>query len=375
MRWLSWFAVVGVCLGLTGAFGFYKYSEIQGAVARAKSFPEPAEAVEVYVVKEISRRPSLSVTGEVVATQSAILQNELKGRIVRVGFASGARVQAGQILLQLDISQEQAQLAEARADQQIAQLALNRAQRLVSSGAGSVENRDRARAEFDASFARVTALVALIEKKTLRAPFDAIASLHQLETGQFLDAGAEIAQLVGVSDHVWIDFALPQENAGIAVGSMVDIAFGGSEVLPATVIARDASINVRSRNLRLRAQLTGETAILLPGMLVRVTVPLGNTEMATVVPPTAVRRDALGPSVYVLESVLENGQTKTRARKRKVRLGTVRQADLTDDMVVILDGLEIGEEIAAVGAFKLRDGTLVLPSAPNAEAAKRMVGR
>lgn len=375
MRWLSWFGVVVICAVIAGALGFYKYTEIQAAIARGKAFPEPAEAVEVYVVKKLTRHPMLAVTGEVIATQSVILQNELKGRIVKVGFAPGARVRARQILVQLDASQERAQLTEARADQEIAQLALDRAQRLVKRGAGSVENRDQARAQFDAAGARVTALAALIDKKTLRAPFAAVTSLHQLEAGQFLDAGTEITALVGVSEHVWIDFSLPQDSAQIEIGSTVAIAYGDRTDKPAaTVIARDAAINVRSRNLRLRAQLPATAIDLLPGMLVRVEVPLGATEVVTAVPTTAVRRDALGASVYVLENVEENGQNKTRARKRKVQISNIRDTGEGADMVVIREGLQAGEQIAAVGAFKLRDGGLVVPSEPNLEAEDRMVG-
>jgi len=376
MKWLSWLGVVLICTVIAGALGFYKYNEIQAAIARGKAFPEPAQAVEVYVVKEVSRRPTLSVTGEVVATQSATLQNELKGRIVRVGFAPGERVPAGKVLLQLDAAQEQAQFAEAKAVRKIAQLALDRAQRLVASGAGSVENRDQARAQFDAAQARVLALAALIDKKTLRAPFDAITSLHQLEVGQFLDAGTEITRLVGVSDHTWIDFALPQDHAQVQVGSMVEVRVGEDAApLQATVIARDASVNVRSRNLGVRAQLPSDAIELLPGMLVRVTAPLGEQSVAMVVPPTAVRRDAVGASVYVLESVQENGEARTRARRRPVRLAQVREADLQQDLVVVLQGLSAGEQIAAIGAFKLRDGSLVIPSEPNANAADRTVGR
>jgi membrane fusion protein (multidrug efflux system) len=376
MKWLSWLGVVVACLGVTGALGLYKYNEIQAAIERGKAFPEPAEAVEIYVVKKVIRHPSLSVTGEVVASQSATLQNELSGRIVSVGFKPGSRVYEGQVLLQLDISQEQARLAESRAEQQIAKLALDRAQRLVKSGAGSVENRDQARAQFDAARARVSALSALIEKKTLRAPFDAVTSLHQLEAGQFLEAGTEITELVGASENVWIDFSIPQENAGISVGSSVEITLGDSDqTLSAQVIARDASINVRSRNLGVRAQLAGGKKDFLPGMLVRVTVPLGDAIESAIVPATAVRRDALGPSVYILENVVENGETRTRARKRKVLLATVRDADLQEEMVVVLSGLEEGEEIAAIGAFKLRDGSLVVASAPNSKASERVVGR
>ncbi|NKB98830.1 MAG: efflux RND transporter periplasmic adaptor subunit [Pseudomonadales bacterium] len=375
MRWLSWLGVVVVCGLVTAGLGFYKYNEIQAAIAMGQAFPEPAEAVERFVVREQTRRPSLSVTGEVVATQSATLQNELKGRIVNVGFAPGSRVEAGRVLLRLDVSQEQAQIAEARADQKIAQLALDRAVRLVKSGAGSIENRDQARAQFDSARARVSALAALIDKKTLRAPFDAITSLHQLEVGQYLDAGTEITMLVGVDDHVWIDFALPQDSAQVDIGSSVSVTYGDLEqLMVATVIARDASVNVRSRNLRLRAQLVSDAIDLLPGMLVRVSVPLGSVETVTVVPATAVRRDALGASVYLLEEVEEEGQQKTRARRLKVQLATIADVDQEADLIVIREGLKAGDQIAAIGAFKLRDGSLVIPSAPNEAAQDRSVG-
>jgi len=374
MKLLSWAAAILACVLVAAALGLYKYNQIQAAIEMGKAFPEPAEAVEVYVVQSMARRPSLSVTGEVVATQSATLQNELAGRIVQVGFAPGAHVSRGQVLIQLDVSQERAQLAEARASQKIARLALDRAERLVKSGAGSVEARDQARAQYDAARARVAALDALIDKKTLRAPFDAITSLHQLEVGQFLDAGTEITRLVGIADHSWIDFSVPQDYAPIAVGSTVEIVLPEqSDPLAAEVIATDAAVNVRSRNLRVRARLTDTT--LLPGMLVRVKVPLGKASVAMTVPPTAVRRDATGASVYVLEEVVENGQTKTRARRRPVELAQVREADLEADVVMVLSGIEEGETIAAIGAFKLRDGSLVRPTQPDPSVMERVVGR
>jgi len=377
MKLFSWITTVVVCGLVAVALGVYKYNQISAAIALGESFPEPAEAVEVYIVQSMPRQASVAVTGEVVATQSATLQNELTGRIVEVGFAPGAQVRQGQVLLRLDTSQERAQLDEARADQKIARLALKRAQRLVRSGAGSVEVQDQAQAQYDGALARVSALLALIEKKTLVAPFAAVTSLHQLEVGQFLDAGTEITTLVGLSDFIWIDFTLPQDNAAIEVDSQVEILAGQiSRPLNATVIARDAAVNVRSRNLKLRARLPATAAEnLLPGMLVRVNVPLGEESVTLVAPPTAVRRNAMGASVYVLESVMENGVQKTRARRRAVTLANIPKADLEQDLVLITEGLEVGEKIAAIGAFKLRDGVLVLPKAADPEVAKRVVGR
>ncbi len=122
----------------------------------------------------------------------------------------------------------------------------------------------------------------------------------------------------------------------------------------------------------MRAELSA--AGLLPGMLVRVNVPLGKPAMVTVVPPTAVRRDAFGASVFILQDVEENGERKTRARKRAVQLATVGDADQSSDWVVVSEGLQPGERIAAIGAFKLNDGSLVVASAPNEDAKLRLVG-
>jgi len=376
MRWLSWLGVVIVCALVAVALGFYKYNSIQAAIAVGAAFPEPVEAVEVYVVREVAHQSSMSVPGEVVATQRAMLQNELKGRIVDVGFVPGAMVEKGQMLLLLDTGEEKAQLAEAIASQAIARLALDRAQRLVTNGAGSLEARDRATAQFHAAGARVDALTARIDKKTLRAPFNALTGLHELEVGQYLEAGTEITELVGVSDTLWVDFSLPQDHVSIEVGNTVEVSIEGiGQSVSALVIARDAAINIRSRNLRLRAQLRQAHGLLLPGMLVRVLVPLDEARMRTMVPPTAVRRDALGASVFVLEDVDEQGVAKIRARRQQVILAQVRQADLDEDFVVVLDGLSVGQKIAAIGAFKLRNGALVATGEPEPDIADRIVGR
>ncbi len=378
MRWFSWTVVIATCIGVAALLGFYKYSEIQAAIAMGESFPEPVEAVEFYIVEQIERRPSLSVSGEVVATRSADLRNELKGRITAVGFAPGAQVEKGQILLRLDVSEESAQLAEAKADRRIAQLALDRTQRLVDSGAGSVELRDQARARYEGASARMRALSAMIDKKILRAPFSGIAGLHELEAGQFLDAGVVITELVGVDAHVWVDFSLPQEHVHIDVGSQVQVVSGPQSRTNgvATVIARDATVNVNSRSLRLRAQLTQSSAptTLLPGMLVNVIVDLDEPKIATVVPATAIRRDTFGASVYVIENTSEEGKSTARARKRSVTLGNIADLDQSGDLTIITQGLRPGERIAAIGAFKLRDGSLVAAQEPNLEAAKRLVG-
>jgi len=360
---------------VAAVLGFYKYSAIQGAIARGNAFPEPMEAVVAVTTTGIERQSGLTVSGVVVATQSAELRNELAGRIATVGFAAGSQVTQGQLLVALDTAQERAQWAEAQASLEIARLALARAERLVKSGAGSVEARDQANAQFEEASARARALAATIDKKTLRAPFAGIASLHQLEVGQYLPAGSMVATLIGRDRNLWIDFSVPQSQADLQPETVVQIRADDLElgVLAATVIARDPSVQASSRNLRFRAELTAPPAALLPGMLVKVHVPIGDVRQLVTVPSQAIRHDSLGTSVYLLKETTESGQTRLRAERRTVVVSAVGLPDASDQLV-IEEGLVAGQRIAASGAFKLRDGSLVQVVERDPAAVDRLVG-
>lgn len=353
----SWLIVVSVCLAVAGGLGYYKYSQIRAAMAFAAAYPEQVVAVESALAFEGLWQPETSVTAEVVATRSVTLSNELAGTIAAVGFISGAPVKAGDVLVLLDTSEEQAQLAAARAEAEIARLELSRNQKLIVSGAAAEESRDQAKARHDAAVAAVNRLLAVIEKKTLRAPFDATTGLHQLEAGQYLDKGSVITRLIGLGESVWIDFTLPQQQALIAIGERVRVtAPGATGTVEAEVIARDAFVNERSRNISVRALVNDPDGLLLPGSLVKVAVPVSGAQIATLVPLTAVRRSAFGAHVFVLVPAEESARAPYRASQRPVVLGPQQ-----GDLVIIVSGLKPGELVATDGAFKLREGVLVNP--------------
>jgi RND family efflux transporter MFP subunit len=350
----SWLIVIVACLAVAGGLAYYKYSRIQAAIAFAAAFPEPVTAVEAVLASEGVWQPVTSVTAEVVAQRSVVLSNELAGTITSVGFESGDVVQKGQVLLLLDTSEERARLAAARADAEIARLELERNQKLIASGAAAEEARDRARARYDAAVAAVNQLDAVIGKKTLRSPFDAVTGLHDLNEGEYLAQGATITRLIGLSDTLWVDFTLPQQQAVLAVGQSVTVRppQGGAS-LSAEVIARDAFVNERSRNVGFRAALPAAEN-LLPGALVNVDVPLAEARPAALIPVTAVRRSAFGAFVFVLQPAEEGAGAPYRAVQRPIELGPQRGEE-----VIVISGLQSGERVAADGSFKLRDGALV----------------
>lgn len=365
----SWLTVILLCALVAGGLGYFKYRQIQAGIARGAAFPEVVQAVEVFIVREEIWQPTTSVTGEVLAVRAVSVSNELAGRIVEVGFAPGSRVEAGQVLLRLDSSEERAQLAAGRADAEIARLDLNRNQKLIKSGAAAEEARDRARARYDSAQAVTSQLRAVIEKKTLRAPFDAWSGLHEWEVGQYVDKASLITRLVGISDDVWVDFTLPQQQAHLRVGEVVAVQPPNrGQTVRAEIIARDAFVNDQSRNVKFRALGDNRQIGADPGSIVSVEVPLGAERVATLVPLTAVRRDSFGARVFVLRPAEEGARAAERAEQRTVTLGSQR-----GDMIIVAEGLQPGQRIAASGAFKLREGVLV--NASQAEHSTVMRGR
>ena len=356
-----WFVALLVCLVVIAGLGGYKYMQIQAAIAYGESYPEPSESVEAVAVSEQPFARSFSTIGEIVAPQAIELRNEVEGLVTDVNFASGDRVDKGEVLVQLDVSEERARLAAAQSRTELARLALERAQRLAKNKSISEENLDQARANFDVARADVRALEAVIAKKTLRAPFDAVAGLHNLDAGEYLQANTDIVSLVGVSDHSWLDFNVPQVQGVLAVGQPVTVVLSDAgDTAEATVIARNAMASSSSRNIRYRARLEAKPA-LPANAVVKINVPMAELD-AIVVPRTALLKDTEGDYVYVLEPADGEG---FRAARRDVEVG-----DQNSETAAILSGLSAGERVATNGAFKLMPGilTFVRPR-PAASAA------
>jgi membrane fusion protein, multidrug efflux system len=371
MQSRRWITVAAICVFIFLALAGYKVFMISKAIAFAESFPEHSETVETVLVSQQPWTESVSALGEVVASQSVEIRNEREGKVAAVGFGSGANVRKGQLLLQLDASEEQAQLKAAQAESELAQLALQRYSKLMKSNASSKDQYDQAHAEYAVAVARAQALQATIDKKTLTAPFDAAAGLHQFEVGQFLSANTLVTRLVGTNSNVWIDFSLPQQQAALAIGTAVEVTASNLLPAPATgkIIAKDPSVSPTSRNLRFRAVIDNAPAALKPGVAVDVRIAASSTAASIVVPSSAIRHDTAGPYVFVIKSVIKSVTkpadnkpvAELRASRRAVTLGSEQSKQ-----TVVISGIEVGEQIATNGSFKLSDGMLTYVN----EAAK-----
>jgi membrane fusion protein (multidrug efflux system) len=355
---VAWLIVLVAIVVTASGLGFYKFNQIQTAIAASASFPEPSESVAAVRAQKGEWSASAQAIGTVVALRQLEVRNEIAGTIAEIGFSSGEVVKQGQLLVQLDVRQEQASLAAAQAEARLAKLTLERRETLRNSPAFSAQELDRARAELAAADARARGLEIAIEKKRITAPFAARIGITDLQPGAYLDAGARLTTLQGVDKDAFIDFSLPQDNAAhIRIGAEVTVSGpmipGGSA--RATIVAESESVDRTNRMVQFRAVAKGLGETVRPGMFVDVTAAIMAPQETVMVPLTAVRRSPHGEHVFIL--VEEEG--KLRARQRVVETGPVQ-----NDRIVIRQGLKAGEAIAAAGSFKLRDGLLVNTEIP-----------
>ncbi len=351
-----WGLLLLLCLLITIALAAAKYYQISQAIAEAESFPEPSEAVTAVSAAQVSWPKTYRTIAEVKATQQLELRNEVEGIIKSIGFMGGETVQEEQVLLTLDDSEEQAQLAATHAQLKLAQLQLRRLAELKKKKLASKNDVDSAEADKNVLIANAEALKARIKKKNILAPFSAQTGLHDLQEGQYLAPNTLISNLTGLSSERWLDFNLPQQYASLQLGDLISVSGSELENLyqKAKVTAADGSLNAQSRNRQYRAVLSSVSSTLSPGSVLDIEVVVGSHSNVYKLPIAAVRYSALGSYVYVLEQAEQGAPAPYRASRRSVTVG-----ERVGEDIIVLEGINEGEQIAATGAFKLSDNILV----------------
>lgn len=329
----------------------WKYDAIQEGQAASANQPEPMETVTVAVAKQIEHRSTTTSIGTVLALRSITLQNELAGTVREVHLTPGQIVEAGTVLVALDVSVEEAELKAQEAQAALAKTVLDRRQNLNHEMATTQEEVDRARADLDVARAQIARTKAIIARKTIRAPFRSRVGIADVHPGQYLNEGTLLTTLQGIDHAAHVDFTVAQQVAAdLREGEWVEVFAGAGAPVTAKIIALDARIDPATRNAVVRARIDGANAP-APGSSVRVRVPVGVARNAVAIPVSALRKGPGGDQVFV---IVHDKDGHARAHVQQVQSGA-----MLGDEVVIHAGLTAGEQVAASGSFKLREAALV----------------
>lgn len=353
-----WFITLLAITGVIGGLGFIKFTQISEAIAQAASIPEHTETTEAISPLVTPFAPQTQVIGEVVAPEQVELRTEISGRIVKLGFRPGERVAEDQLLVQMDTTEEVAQLAAAEADAKLAAIKFERAKKLRSTGSGSQSTLDNTQALLETAKAQVAQIKSRIQKKTLRAPFAGKTNTSTLSLGQILGPNELITQIVGDTDSIWVDFKLPQTHMELKVGGSVTVIGQGGEQIIATIMHRDATISTTTRTRIYRARVEVQQFGMVHGAFVQLQVPDALLKDYLSLPVTSVQTDSYGQFVYLLHPDEQEGAYRAERRD-------VRDLFYLGDTVLVGQGLSPNELVATNGAFKLAPGVLVYLSSPS----------
>ena len=340
-----------------GGLGFLKLRQFQAMGEEFAAMQPPPEAVTTIVAKREEWPTTLNAIGTVAPVQGVTVSADLPGIVDRIAFVSGATVREGDVLVQLDARQEQAQLAAVEAQRDLARLNDERMKGLVEQDAVSRAEYDTAAAGHKQTEARVREIRATIERKTIRAPFSGVLGIRQVNLGQYMNAGDPVVPLQKLNP-VYVNFGVPQQDAAQAgAGRKVQITVGdlGDASFTGTISAIDAVVNPETRNIQVQATLPNPGGKLRPGMFVQAEVLVGQSVAVMALPASAINYAPYGDSVYVVADLKDpNGKSYRGVRQQVVKLGATK-----GDQVGVLSGINPGEEIVTSGVFKLRNGAAV----------------
>ena len=341
---------------ITG-LGFLKFRQFQAMAGEFAAMQPPPDAVTTIVAAQDEWPSTLNAIGTVAAVQGVTVSADLPGVVARIAFDSGSTVQKGDILVQLDTRQEQAQLAGAESQLELARVNFERMQGLVQQDAVSRAEFDAASAGHRQAEARIAEIRATIERKTIRAPFSGVLGIRQVNLGQYLTGGSPVVPLQSL-DPVYVNFGVPQQDATqIRPGRRVQVAVGeqGGTGFTGRITAIDSVVDPTTRNVQAQATLPNPGGKLRPGMFVQTQVMLGQSKPMIALPASAINYAPYGDSVFIV-SDLKNpqGQPYRGVRQQVVKLGPAR-----GDQVAVLSGVKPGEEVVTSGVFKLRNGAPV----------------
>jgi multidrug efflux system membrane fusion protein len=307
--------------------------------------------------------------GTVVPLNTVDVKARVDGYLQRIAFVDGQEVKAGDALAEIDPRPYQAQLAQAEAvlQRDSAQLASDqreeaRANRLSTTGAGSTQASDLAKAATAAAQALLAADQAAVDTAKLNlaftkivAPFEGRVGLRQVSQGALVHANDTVGIItVSQTRPIAVQFSLSQDvlpdlERGQARGdlSVAVETRDGSPLTTGKLTALDNQIDPTTGMIKLKAVFDNANELLWPGELVMARVTIGTDSSASVVPSVAIQNGQTGTYVFVLKP------------DSTVSTAFVKVGPTAGDVTAIVSGVKPGDDVVVSGQSRLAEGTKV----------------
>lgn len=309
--------------------------------------PMPVEAASVEVGTVVLSIPAI---GSLKSSESVTISSEIAGRISEIIGKEGQPIKAGELLVALDPSIYEADVAQMQASIALTKANYQRASELFDKRVGTQQARDEAQAKFLADEANMASAQARLTKTKIYAPFDGVLGLRRLSVGQYVAPGEIIFNLEAI-DPLKIDFRIPEIYLNkIKIGQQIITTLDASpgKEYTATLYAIDPLVDQSGHSILIRAILPNGSNELRPGLFARLKLIYETRDQALLIPEQAVF--FMGQQKFVYRII-----------EGKAALTPVTTGDRNGGKVEILQGLSAGDQIVVAGMLKIFNGMPVAP--------------
>lgn len=332
-------AIIGVLI-----YAFLPKSKSGKAGGRVKTVP----SVDAMIVKPSTLSNEISIFGTLLAVDEVEIKNEISGRIVELHLPEGGTVGKGTRLVKLFDGDLQAELKKLKSELAVKEQILKRRAELLK--VNGVSRNDYEQSELDVASlkASIDVQLAAIRKTEVLAPFSGIIGLRRVSNGAVIPANTNLATLRSAGS-LKLDFAVPERYSNkVRPGQSVSFYLNNApeRVYSAKVFATERGIDNASRNLKVRAMVSGTASELLPGAYATVKLNLGENYDALMVPTKAIIPDEIGKSLII-------------ARNGRVYLKRVKTGLRTEAEIEIVRGLAAGDTVITNGLMFLKPGNVL----------------
>lgn len=327
------------------------------------AMPVPVRVIEAG---SSDLKVQIKAIGTVTPLNTVLVQSRVSGPLQQVFFQEGQKVEAGQLLAQIDPADYKVELAQAQGqkDQNLAQLKsaeqdleryaklkeqntiaaqqMNTQQALVNQLKGAIKSNQAAidAAELQLSYTQI------------KAPISGRLGLRAVDPGNLIQANsAEGLVTITQSSPIAVVFTIPetqlqQVRSAFRAGAALTVeAWDRSEQLQlssGTLTTLDNQIDIATGTLKLKAEFANQSEELFPNQFVNVRLNVAVQSGAVTIPQDAVQYGAQGTYVYMIDG-------NNKAQVRQLKLGAV-----DNGLVAVEEGLKAGDKVVLEGLDRLR---------------------
>lgn len=294
----------------------------------------------------------VELQGNVKTKQNVLIYPEMAGTLETVAVKEGQRVTKGQVLANIDDGGMAQQVAQLETTLALAKTTYERQKRLWDQKIGSEIQFLQTKTNFEASQNQLAQLKKQLDKSTIRAPFSGVIDDVIKDEGTVVapGPGAEVFRIVNLSN-MFIEADVPETYIkSVVPGKTVKIEFPILDKKLDTEVRQTGNfINPANRTFKVEVGVPNQDRSIKPNLTAKLKINDYTSTEAILIPQSIISENAEGKQyVYKITGIRNNIGT---AKQVVVKTGKTQ-----GDVIEILEGIAVGDQLIKAGARSVKDG-------------------